>query len=427
VTTATISSETDTAVRFLDQLFDGVPPKNVSFQFWNGQLWPDDHPRPATLVLRHEGTLRAMFGAGTEKALAEAFLHDDFDIVGEIEAAFELVDRLQHRPADWLAQASTFYRLHRLPASSASHAARKFAGAHGGKHSPTRDRDAVSFHYDVSNDFFRLWLDRRMLYSCAYFEDEHDDIDTAQTAKVRHICRKLRLRPGQRLLDIGCGWGGLALYAAQQHGVHVTGITLSKAQAQLATERAAAAGLQDRVAIELRDYRDLGDAEAYDAIVSVGMSEHVGADQLAGYFRTVAPLLKPGGVFLNHAIGEGVRSRARRGPSFIEEYVFPDSDIPPIRDVVAAAEGAKFEVRDVENLRDHYALTLRHWVRRLEANHAAALAWVNEATYRVWRLYMAGSAHGFARGELAVYQVLLAKPDAEGRAHLPLTRRDWYQ
>jgi cyclopropane-fatty-acyl-phospholipid synthase len=285
----------------------------------------------------------------------------------------------------------------------------------------------VSFHYDVSNDFFRLWLDRRMLYSCAYFEDEHDDIDTAQTAKVRHICRKLRLRPGQRLLDIGCGWGGLALYAAQQHGVHVTGITLSKAQAQLARERAAAAGLQDRVAIELRDYRDLGDAENYDAIVSVGMSEHVGADQLAGYFRTVAPLLKPGGVFLNHAIGEGVRVRAHRGPSFIEEYVFPDSDIPPIRDVVAAAEGAKFEVRDVENLRDHYALTLRHWVRRLEANHAAALAWVNEATYRVWRLYMAGSAHGFARGELAVYQVLLAKPDADGRAHLPLTRRDWYQ
>jgi cyclopropane-fatty-acyl-phospholipid synthase len=180
------------------------------------------------------------------------------------------------------------------------------------------------------------------------------------------------------------------------------------------------------VKIELRDYRELPDSEAYDAIVSVGMSEHVGAERLAGYFQKARGMLKPGGVFLNHAISEGARPRQLRGPSFIEKYVFPDGDTPPIPVVLQAAESAGLEVRDVENLREHYALTLRHWVRRLEANHGPALAFVNEATYRVWRLYMAGSAHGFARGQLAVYQVLLAKPDRRGDSRLPLTRRDWY-
>jgi cyclopropane-fatty-acyl-phospholipid synthase len=180
------------------------------------------------------------------------------------------------------------------------------------------------------------------------------------------------------------------------------------------------------VRIECRDYRALGEAEAYDAIVSVGMSEHVGTERLAAYFQQAGRMLKPGGVFLNHAIGEGVRPRRRLPSSFIDAYVFPDGDIPPIPAVLRAAESAGLEIRDVENLREHYALTLRQWVRRLEASHAAALAFVNEATYRVWRLYMAGSAHGFARGELAVYQVLLSKPERGGDAHLPLTRRDWY-
>jgi cyclopropane-fatty-acyl-phospholipid synthase len=180
------------------------------------------------------------------------------------------------------------------------------------------------------------------------------------------------------------------------------------------------------VTIELRDYRELRGPESFDAIVSVGMSEHVGTTQLENYFCTASTLLKPGGVFLNHAIGEGVRPRPRIGPSFIEEYVFPDSEIPPLPAVLRAAEAAGLEVRDVENLREHYARTLRHWVQRLETAHDDALRFVNEPTFRVWRLYMAGSAHGFARGQLAVYQALLSKPDAEGNSHLPPTRRDWY-
>jgi cyclopropane-fatty-acyl-phospholipid synthase len=240
------------------------------------------------------------------------------------------------------------------------------------------------------------------------------------------LCRKLRLRPGQRLLDIGCGWGGLALHAARHYGVNVLGVTLSRPQVELATARAADAGLKPLVTFLARDYRELPETETYDAIVSVGMSEHVGAEQLAGYFAAVSRRLKAGGVFLNHAIGEGARQRRRLGASFSDAYVFPDGDIPPVPIVLRGAEAAGLEVRDVENLREHYALTLRHWVRRLEAGHAAARTYVDEATYRVWRLYMAGSAYGFAHGHLAVYQVLLSKSEPGGAAGLPLTRRDWY-
>jgi cyclopropane-fatty-acyl-phospholipid synthase len=265
-----------------------------------------------------------------------------------------------------------------------------------------------------------------MLYSCAYFMLAADTLDAAQTAKLHHLCRKLLLRPGDRLLDIGCGWGGLALFAAQEYGVRVVGVTLSAQQASLAANRVADAGLKREVTIELRDYRDVSTSEPFDAIVSVGMSEHVGRSHLTTYFEKVASLLKSGGVFLNHAIGEGARPRASAGPSFIQEYVFPDSDIPPIPTVLAAGEAAGLEVRDVENLREHYIFTLRHWVRRLEDNHPRALAFVDEPTFRVWRLYMAASAHGFDRGNLAVYQALFSKLDDHGRAGVPLTRDDWY-
>jgi cyclopropane-fatty-acyl-phospholipid synthase len=424
---ATITPESEAQARFLDELFESSL-RNVSFRFWDGTSWPDYRPRAATFALKHPAALREMFERGTELGLAEAFLHGDFDIEGDTESAFELADALEHRPRDnWLASLRNYFHLRHLPGkqrwAESQHA---FLASGGGKHSPRRDRRAVSHHYDVSNEFFALWLDRRMLYSCAYFERPELTIDAAQEAKLQHICRKLRLRAGQRLLDIGCGWGGLAIFAAQHHGVRVTGITLSQRQWELASARVRASGLTDLVSLHLSDYRELQAAEPFDAIVSVGMSEHVGSDQLGGYFETAARMLKPGGVFLNHAIGEGVRPRARAGPSFIEKYVFPDSDIPPIARVVQAAEAAGLEVRDVENLREHYTLTLRHWVRRLEEHREPALRLVDEETCRIWRLYMAGSAHGFTHGHLAVYQALLAKPDAAGNSHLPPTRRDWY-
>ncbi len=426
--TTTLDSTTEVTVEILDKLLAHLPLANVSFRLWNGAVWPDAAPRPATIALKHPGALRAMLSAGTAKGLGEAYLHDDFDVEGDMESAFELAEALESRPVGWLAALATHYFIARLPGGrrNGRQDGRNFAGLGGARHSLERDRQAVAFHYDLSNDFYRLWLDRRMVYSCGYFEEPDMTLDGAQTAKLRHLCRKLRLRPGQNLLDIGCGWGGFAIFAAEQFGVSVTGVTLSERQAELALQRVREAGLAEKVKIELRDYREVTKPEGFDAIVSVGMSEHVGRERLAEYFRTTWGLLKPGGIFLNHAIGEGRRAQRFRGPSFVDEYVFPDSDIPPIPLVLQAAEGAGFEVRDVENLREHYTLTLRQWVRRLEASHARALTWVNEPTYRVWRLYMAGSAHGFDHGDLAIYQALLAKSDANGRLFLPLTRRDWY-
>lgn len=427
-TSLATSAEIEPSIRFLDGLFCGRIPRGVGFKFWDGSTWPDDRQLAVTFALKHAGSIREMFGLRTEKALAEAFLRDDFDIEGDIESAFELVDVLrQNDGANWLTSLRNFRNFQRLPARSAGgRATSAFSNGRAPRHSLKRDREAVSFHYDVSNDFFRLWLDRQMVYSCGYFERADLGLDEAQEAKLRLLCRKLRLRPGQRLLDIGCGWGALAIFAARHYGVYVTGVTLSQKQADYASTQVLAAGLEQTVSIELKDYRDLPTNTPFDAIVSVGMAEHVGAQQLTGYFKTTAQLLRPGGVFLNHAIGEGVRRPARVGPSFIEEYVFPDSEIPPIPVVVQAAESAGLEVRDVENLREHYALTLRYWVRRLEAAHDAAMNFVNEATFRIWRVYMAGSAHGFARGRLAVYQTLLSKSDSEGQSHLPLIRRDWY-
>ncbi len=289
-----------------------------------------------------------------------------------------------------------------------------------------RDREAVRYHYDVSNDFYRLFLDERMVYSCAYFASADIGLEEAQLAKLDLVCRKLRLKPGQRLLDVGCGWGGLVLHAAANYGVDATGITLSAPQVELANRRIAEAGLAERCRVQLLDYREVREDHPFDALVSVGMFEHVGQAMLPGYFGKAARLLKRGGVFLNHGIASRATDPVVHGPSFSDAYVFPDGELVPINGTLRAAEETGFEVRDVESLREHYALTLRHWVRRLEERHAQALQHVDEATYRVWRLYMAGSAHGFTRRRLNVYQALLALPDSDGASGLPLTRTDWY-
>jgi cyclopropane-fatty-acyl-phospholipid synthase len=412
--------------RFLDRLFAQAPLEHVSLRFWDGSRWPDDRPRAATVVLKHPGAIRRMLAPRNAKGLGEAYLRNDFDVEGDIEESLELAVALEAKRTGWMESIANYFRLLRLPDAKSRDFESPAAALAGDVHSLERDRKAISFHYDVSNDFYRLWLDRRMVYSCGYFEKPDDDLDTAQANKLRHLCRKLRLQPGSHLLDIGCGWGGLAIFAARNFGVNVTGVTLSENQMRLATGRVREAGLTDRVKIELRDYREVRVVTPFDAIVSVGMSEHVGRTHLPGYFQTAAKLLRPGGVFLNHAIGEGLRSDRFHGPSFVNEHVFPDADIPPIPIVLSSAASAGFDVRDVENLREHYVLTLRHWVRRLEANREEARKYVDEPTYRVWRLYMAASAHGFNHGDLSLYQVLLSKPLPDGTTHLPLTRRDWY-
>jgi cyclopropane-fatty-acyl-phospholipid synthase len=307
----------------------------------------------------------------------------------------------------------------------------------GPRHTPVRDAAAIQFHYDVGNSFYKLWLDRRMVYSCAYFRTAEDTLDTAQEQKLDLICRKLRLKPGERLLDIGCGWGGLIMHAAEHYGVDATGITLSENQASLAQERIEQAGLASRCRVAIRDYRTLADGDAYDKISSIGMVEHVGLSHLPVYFDSVYRALKPGGLFLNHGIvslgearprsvGERIFRKFWRADAFIDKYVFPDGKLTATSQAIGAAEAAGFEVRDVESLREHYAMTLRYWVKSLEQKTQDATELVGAHTFRVWRLYMAASANAFTTAAINVLQTLLAKPDARGRSNIPLTREDLY-
>jgi cyclopropane-fatty-acyl-phospholipid synthase len=307
----------------------------------------------------------------------------------------------------------------------------------GKPHDPSRDRAAIRFHYDVGNDFYALWLDQRMVYSCAYYRADTDSIDEAQRAKLDLICRKLRLRSGQRLLDVGCGWGALIIHAAQHYGVTALGITLSDAQATLARERIAAAGLEDRCRVEIRDYRALPADMQFDRIASVGMIEHVGADHLDAYFDAVYRALAPGGLFLNHGIVSlkearlpgplaRIEDRLWRRDAFIHQYVFPDGKLTAFQSVIAAAERSGFETRDVESLREHYALTLRAWVARLLEHQERAIGLTSQRIFRIWRLYMTASAYAFAHARINVLQTLLAKPDADGLVELPKTREDLY-
>ena len=380
----------------------------------------------------------------SELALAESYIFGAVDVEGDLEAAAGLGDIAAARlrsPRALLRLARHILALpHDDDAADDSGASGRLPAQRlsGRRHSTRRDREAVRFHYNVGNAFYSLWLDARMVYSCAYFERGSEDLDRAQESKLDLICRKLRLSPGERLLDIGCGWGGLIMHAAKRYGVFALGITLSDAQAELARSRIAAAGLGDRCRVELRDYRALGEEPPFDKISSVGMVEHVGDARLDEYFACAHAALRPGGLFLNHGIvsidasrPEPLKARVaarvwHRG-EFIDRYVFPDGELLPAGRVVASAERSGFELRDVESLREHYVTTLRHWVRRLEAKRDEAIALVGDATYRVWRLYMSASAYGFRMGRIGIIQSLLAKPHRDGRVEIPRTRADIYQ
>ncbi|MHB1296234.1 MAG: class I SAM-dependent methyltransferase [Anaerolineae bacterium] len=415
------------SMEILDLLF-GSDGRTMGVRLWDGSTWPDTAPRRATLVLNHAGALRAMFLPSTELALGEAYLYDDFDVEGEMEAVFEAVEALLQKLPQGRDRLLLGRKLLSLPEPPVrKDTQRGPARLTGRAHSLRRDRQAISYHYDVSNAFYGLWQDSNMVYSCAYFQDDQEDLETAQCRKLDYICRKLRLRPGTRLLDIGCGWGGLARYAAGNCGADVTGITLSESQVALANERIQEQGLAERCRVLSQDYRELDGEGSYDALVSVGMFEHVGQAQLPLYFRQAWRLLRPGGVFLNHGIACRATDPVAKGRTFSSTYVFPDGELVPISTTLRVAEEAGFEVRDVESLREHYALTLRQWVKRLEAHHEEALQYVDEVTYRVWRLFMSGSAHGFATGRNNVYQTLLAKPGPGGASGLPLSRKDWYR
>jgi cyclopropane-fatty-acyl-phospholipid synthase len=388
---------------------------------WDGvELGPAGAEAGWRLVLEHPWSLRSLLVPPTDRRAGEAYVFGDVDVEGSMVAAMRAIaglrsvgEGLSYRDRLRLARS-----LHKLPSPPHGPAGVRRFRPHGRTHSTGRDADAVRFHYDVGNDFYRLFLDRNLVYSCAYFDEldrdaplADDQLDRAQVRKLDLVCRKLDLRPGERFLDIGCGWGSLVLHAAQHYGVHALGITLSEPQASLAGERIAAAGLDGRVEVRIADYREI--EGTFDAVASIGMVEHVGASRLPAYFARAFALTAPGGRFLNHGITSGrrliVRDMSRARHSFIATYVFPDGALVPAYQAVERMQRAGFELLDVEQLRPHYARTLTHWVDRLERHAEQARAQVGDPTYRTWRAYMAGSVAGFESGDLGVVQVLGAK------------------
>nr|WP_298136123.1 C17 cyclopropane fatty acid synthase CfaB [uncultured Pseudomonas sp.] len=376
-------------------------------RLWNGTHL-DLGPEPRLTMVVTDPSLVTQLAHPSLDLLGSAYVEGRLDLEGPIEAVIELGDTLSE-----LLLGDDFID---MQASSA--------------HDKDSDAAAISYHYDLSNDFYALWLDREMVYSCAYYETGREDLDQAQQAKLRHLCRKLRLQPGERLLDVGCGWGGLARFAAREFGVEVLGITLSQAQLEWGRRQVAEEGLGQRVRLEFMDYRDLPQDQGFDKIVSVGMFEHVGHVNLPLYCQRLFGALKAGGLVMNHGItarhSDG-RPVGRGAGEFIGRYVFPQGELPHLATMARVLSDAGLEVVDVESLRRHYARTLQQWSARLETQLSEAARQVPEQVLRIWRLYLAGCAYAFARGWINLHQILAVKPLADGSHPLPWTRGDLYR
>ena len=373
---------------------------------WDGREYKLGDSPSVTLRLKDQRAA-SVLARPSFLSLAEAYIRGDAEIEGDMRDAI--------RSAEALAR----LRFKAL-----------FAGGDRSRHSRQEDRDAIRRHYDVSNAFYALWLDPRMVYSCAYFRAASDSLEQAQLQKLDHICAKLRLAPGERFLDIGCGWGALVMRAAERYGVDATGITLSENQYRLANERIRAAGLQGRCRVLLEDYRDHRGAAPYDKVASVGMFEHVGLANLPVYFGAAARLLRERGLFLNHGITSSDTRNGRVGMGageFIGRYVFPKGELPHLHRAVHDMSEADFEVHDVECLRPHYARTLEHWSRNFEERLAQAVAAADERTARIWRLYLAGCAYAFEQRWVSIYHELGSKQAVSGQSVLPLTREWMYR
>ena len=377
----------------------------VRVVLWDGREFAfSDKPR-VTLRLK-DTRAAARLSRPDLLSLAEAYIDGDAELEGDVREAI--------RGAVEIARA--------MPPSIF-----RSQGPTNARHTKRGDREAIQHHYDVSNEFYQLWLDPRMVYSCAYFKREGDTLEAAQVQKLDHICTKLRLEPGERFLDIGCGWGALVIRAASRYGVDATGITLSENQFRLANERIREAGLEGRCRVLLQDYRDAPGEGFYDKIASVGMFEHVGLRNLPVYFGEVRRLLKEKGLFLNHGITSmdtGNRAVGLGAGEFIGRYVFPQGELPHLHLAVREMADQGFEVHDVESLRPHYAKTLGHWSESFEARMAEAVSIAGDRTARIWRVYLAGCAHAFEQGWISIHQVLASRQTKPGRTALPLTR-DW--
>jgi cyclopropane-fatty-acyl-phospholipid synthase len=390
------------------ELERALPERPFTVTFWDGTSLPATNGNSTTFHVRSPEALAHVLRAPGQLGLGRAYVSGAIE-VDDLETALKVVDtykpppldrRTQLRLALAAARAAGPMRPPRVPDAELR--------PRGRRHSIERDRRSVRHHYDLSNDFFALFLDESMTYSCAFFSRDGSSLEAAQSAKLELTCAKLGLREGERVLDVGCGWGSFARHAAKHHGVHVTGITLSEPQAELARRRAAEEGLADRVDIRVMDYRELT-GEPYDAIASIGMVEHVGASRIDEYIRTLARLLRPGGRLLNHGISRLRTGDPEAGP-FSERYVFPDAAPLHLSRIQAAVEAAGLETHHVEGFREDYAETLLHWMRRLDENREQAERLVGRERVRVWRLYLRAARSGFLTGFTSIYQVRCSKP-----------------
>ena len=379
----------------------------LRLRLWDGHEF-NFGPTPSVTIVVKDPNLVSQFTRPSLDLLGSAFVEGRLELEGSISEAIRVCDELSQALLDD-DEDNTPPRVY---------------------HDKATDAESISYHYDLSNDFYQLWLDHDMAYSCGYFESGEESLDEAQQAKFRLLCRKLRLKPGEYLLDVGCGWGGLARFAAREYGVKVFGITLSKEQLRLARERVNAEGLQDKVNLQLLDYRDLPQDGRFDKIVSVGMFEHVGHANLREYCEILSRAVREGGLVMNHGITSkhtDGRQVGRGAGDFIDRYVFPNGELPHLSMMTAEISEAGLEVVDVESLRLHYARTLEHWSQRLEQKLEAAAKQVPEQALRIWRLYLAGCSYAFAHGWINIDQILATKPHTDGSLELPPTRADIYR
>jgi len=405
----------------------GVDRAGVRFEFWDGSA-VGPAQGAGSVVVQSPDALRRLLWAPGELGLARGFVLGDLDFRGDL---VDVLGGLRGAAPRDLSNGVALF-VHAVQAArrlgvigAPPERPEEEASPRGIRHSKRRDAEVISHHYDIGNGFYELVLGPSLTYSCARFVTDSMSLEAAQDAKHDLVCRKLGLhqRPGMRLLDVGCGWGSMALHAARSYGAHVVGVTLSKAQAEEARRRVSQAGLDRFVEIRVHDYRDLA-GERFDAISSIGMFEHVGRSKVAGYFEVLHQLLAPTGRLLNHAISSVGGSRLSPR-SFIGRYVFPDGELLDVGDVVLAMEQAGLEVRDVESLREHYAKTLRAWVLNLRSGWDRAVELVGIRRARVWLLYMAASAVGFDDGGISIHQVLAVKPGPDGHSLMPATRVEW--